>query len=265
MPVPPPRNARRQNATAAAPADSTAETSAPRLQVVLAARGVASRRQASEIIGAGRVRVNGEIVRSPGQHVDPSWDRIEVDGRALAAAPEAARTIMVNKPIGLVCSADARQGRTVCDLVAHLPERLVPVGRLDKASEGLLLLSNDGPLIARLTHPRHGHRKRYEVDVRGDLTEAALELLRSRLVLDGYRIQPAEVAVLQRGAGRHRLAVTLAEGRHHQIRRMCGQAGLEVVRLKRVAIDALTLGDLRPGGWRDLTPVELAGLRRGVG
>lgn len=238
-----------------------ADEGAPRLQNVLAQRGLASRRRAADIIRSGRVAVNGELVTEPGRRVEVPADRVTVDGRELHADRPALRTIMMNKPVGEICSADSRQGRTVCERVAHLPERLVPVGRLDRDSEGLLLLSNDGDLIAAVTHPRHRHRKRYEVDVSGPLDEAVLRRLAAPFDLDGYRTRPAEVSVLLRGRDRHRLAITLSEGRNRQIRRMCGAVGLGVIRLMRVAIDGLQLGRLSPGEWRELTDDEIASLK----
>ena len=234
-----------------------------RLQNVLARRGVASRRHAAEWIAAGRVAVSGQIVREPGWRVRPGAE-IQLDGGSLSSQAESHQTLLMYKPRGVICSADNSQGRTVCDAVRHLPARLVPVGRLDKDSEGLILLSNDGALIQRLTHPRHGHAKRYEVTVTGLLTDEALQLLGARQELDGYLTHPAGVKVLQRGRSTHTLEVTLCEGRHHQVRRLCGRAGLFVVRLLRTSVAGLTLAGLRPGEWRELTPEELAALQAGA-
>ncbi len=244
--------------------DSNAADSAklPRLQVALAERGVASRRGAADIIVAGRVRVNGEIVREPGTRVDPARNRIEIDGATLPSERESLRTIMLYKPVGLVCSADSSQGETVCNLVADLPERLVPVGRLDKDSEGLLLLSNDGKLIEHLTHPRHGHAKRYEVEVSGYLDERAFDSLGEPIEIDGRDTRPAKVEYIHRtraknGAPLFLLSFEIGEGRNRQIRRLCERAGLRVRRLVRVSLGTLTLGRLRPGEWRDLRPDEI--------
>jgi 23S rRNA pseudouridine2605 synthase len=232
-----------------------------RLQNVLAHRGVASRRHAAQLIADGRVTVGDQTVLEPGWRVVPETDEIRLDGQLLPVAAEASRTILLYKPRGVVCSADNTQGETVCDLVHYLPQRLVPVGRLDKASEGLILLSNDGDLVLRLTHPRHGHLKRYEVTVTGRLTDAALDQLGARMDLDGYLTQPAQVEVLRRGDTCHTLALTLSEGRNHQIKRLCGRAGLFVTHLSRTTFAGLTLDGLRPGEWRDLTPEELSRLR----
>jgi 23S rRNA pseudouridine2605 synthase len=243
--------------------DNRSTAAGERLQNVLAQRGVASRRHAAELIVAGRVTVSGQTVLEPGRRVAPETDEVCLDGRLLPGAKESPRTILLYKPRGVICSADNTQGQTVCDLVRDLPQRLVPVGRLDKASEGLILLSNDGDLILRLTHPRHGHLKRYEVTVTGRLTPAAIEQLGSPLELDGYRTQPARVEVLRRGDTSHVLALTLSEGRNHQIKRLCGRAGLFVTHLLRTSVAGLTLSGLRPGEWRDLTAVETAQLQRG--
>ena len=242
--------------------DDASQAKLPRLQVALAERGVASRRGAADIIATGRVRVNGEIVREPGARVDPVRDRIEIDGISLPSGREPTRTILLYKPAGLVCSADSSQGATVCDLVAGLPERLVPVGRLDKESEGLLLLSNDGRLIEFLTHPRHGHIKRYEVEVTGFLDERALDSLREPIEIDGRDTRPARVELLRRsraknGAPFSLLSFEIGEGRNRQIRRLCERAGLRVRHLVRVSLGGLSLGRLRPGEWRDLRQDEI--------
>lgn len=229
---------------------------AERLQNILARRGVASRRHAADMIRAGTVRVNGKVIREPGWRADAAADRILVAGEPLAAEAPKLRTILMNKPPGAICSADRTQGRSVCELVADLPERLVPVGRLDKESEGLLLLSNDGALVARLTHPRYGHRKYYDVTVAGSCDEGVVARLGAPMELDGRRLLPVAVGVLHRGRGRTVLRFVLQEGRNRQIRRMCALVGLEVVRLVRVGIDTLRLGSLPSGAWRDLTPAE---------
>ena len=236
-------------------------TQPPRLQLVLAQAGIASRRHAADMIRAGRVRVDGIVTREPGARVDPAISQVLCDGQPVKAALPRRRTIMMNKPPGLLCSADDGQGRTVCDLVSGLPERLVPVGRLDRNSDGLLLLSNDGALIARLTHPRYGHRKTYRVEVAGPCNKATLERLRSPMEIDGYTIRPVNVALLRKQGGHTWLRFVLQEGRNRQIRNMCAQAGLNIISLTRIAIDNLQLPeDLAPGQWRDLTPKELKSL-----
>ena len=223
---------------------------APRLQNALSQRGLASRRVAADWIRAGRVRVNGAVVLDPGLRVDPAIDAIEVDGLSLAAPPRRV-TVMLNKPKGCVCSTDRSQGRSVCDLVADAGTRLVPVGRLDKESEGLLLLSNDGGLILKLTHPRYGHTKKYRVLVRGELNNATLESLRAPIEIDGKLTRPATVEI----TAPNELLFILGEGRNQQIRRLCERANLRVTRLLRTAINDLELPpDLAPGQWREIPP-----------
>ncbi len=247
---------------------STTRPSAPieqqeeRLQNVLAHRGVASRRQAAELINAGVVTVNGTVVREQGKRVWVGRDVIAVDGKRVTIAEERKRTVLLYKPCGVLCSADSRQGQTVCDLLRrHFSERLVPVGRLDKESEGLLLLSNDGALINRLTHPRYGHTKSYLARVAGKLEEYKIELLRSPLEIDGYRIRPVAVEVVQVGRDNlHTLRFTLGEGRNRQIRKMCSMAHLVVVNLKRVSIGELRIDNMQPGQWRELSENEIAQL-----
>ena len=228
---------------------------ADRLQLVLARSGVASRRHAAEIIASGRVTVNGATITEPGFRVNPGNDAILLDSAPLPAV-ERLRTVLLNKPPGVVCSMDTTQGRSVCELV-DLPERLVPVGRLDKESEGLLLLSNDGAFIQRMTHPRHGHTKTYEVTVVGRLSSAAVRSLGEPIELDGYLTRPAHVRILSAGDTCHLVAITLSEGRNRQIRHLCARAGFHVVRLVRTAIGSLTAPTLLPGTWRDLRPADI--------
>ncbi|MBR1921871.1 MAG: rRNA pseudouridine synthase [Kiritimatiellae bacterium] len=235
-----------------------------RLQNILSHAGVASRRKAAEIIAEGRVTVDGLVVREAGARVGPSAE-VAVDGRRLSAA-EAKRTIMLNKPAGVLSSmADPFGAQTVADLV-KTPERLVPVGRLDKDSEGLLLMSNDGDLVLKLTHPRYEHEKTYVVRAAGRWSEEKLRVLRGPVKMpDGYVVRPVPVAVL---AGPENNVTTLEfrlrEGRKRQIRYMCSAAHLVVVSLRRVAVGALRLDHaLKPGEWRDLTPDELRLLAEG--
>ncbi len=232
-----------------------------RLQVVLSHSGVCSRRHAAEWIASGRVQVDGETIREPGFRV-PLGATVSVDGHALVAGGhEPHRTILLNKPRGLICSADDAEGPTVFECLRGVRERLVPVGRLDKESEGLLLLSNDGDLVNRLTHPRYGHVKEYLVTVRGEMDERAFRELSSPMTLedDGTRLAPVRVEYEgfdeRCDPPRHRLRMWLGEGRNRQIRRMCEQVGLRVTSLVRLAVNSLRLPrDLAPGQWRDLTP-----------
>lgn len=220
-----------------------------RLNAYLARAGVASRRGADELIKAGRVRVNGE----PGQlntFVARS-DRVEVDGEEVAAQRLA--YVLLHKPPGTVTTARDPQGRqTVVDLV-DLPERVVPVGRLDADTTGALLLTNDGPLAHRLAHPRYGVEKTYEVDVEGEPDDRTLARLRDGVDLDDGRTAPAKA----RRLGPSRLELVLHEGRNRQVKRMCEAVGHPVARLHRSAYAGLTLGGLEPGQWRELEPSEV--------
>lgn len=237
-----------------------------RLQNVLAKAGVASRRGSAAIIEAGRVTVDGVVFCEPGARVDPAKVSIAVDGRRLGAA-ERKRTIMLYKPVGVLSSmSDPFGGRTVADIVhGQVDERLVPVGRLDKDSEGLILMSNDGDLALKLTHPRYEHEKTYEVKVAGRWSEDKLRVLRSSVKMpDGYMTRPVPVDVIgASGDNVHELRFTLKEGRKRQIRYMCSAAHLVVLSLKRVAIGALHLpADMKPGEWRDIVEGELNDLLR---
>lgn len=230
-----------------------------RLQKYLAERGLASRRHCERYIAEGRVSVNGVVVREQGTRVSPQSDDVAVDGRPIGELREPRRTIMLNKPRGLICSASARQGRTVYDLIPALGERLVPVGRLDKDSEGLLLLSNDGDLVQKLTHPRHGHTKVYEVTVTGPVTDDVLRSLRSPITVGNRSTRPAAVSVIHqtRKGTPTGLRFVLQEGRNRQIRRLCARAGVRVQRLIRLRIGRLSLGKLAPARWRQLTPGDI--------
>lgn len=231
-----------------------------RLHAYLARRGVASRRAAERLISAGRVRVNGEVVDALGTKVDAERDCVELDGRAVLAA-EMTRSIVLNKPRGVVCTVSDPQGRpTVVDLVPR-DRRVYPVGRLDYDSEGLIVLTNDGELAFFLTHPRHAVEKEYRALVRGHLDGALLDRLRDGVLLDGSRTTPADVDVIGREGPLWWLRVIVHEGRNRQIRRMADAVGLEVVRLVRIRVGGLELGDLRPGAWRQLGLAELARLR----
>ena len=236
-----------------------------RLQNILAHAGVASRRKSAEIIAEGRVTVDGLVVREPGQKFDETVE-IKVDGRRLEPV-ERKRTIVLYTPVGVLSTlSDPFGGRTVAELV-RVPERLVPVGRLDKDSEGLLLMSNDGDLVNRLTHPRYEHRKTYLVKVAGRWTAEKLATLRSPLTLDdGYTIRPVPVEVVSEESPTVRLLkFVLGEGRKRQIRKMCSAAHLVVLELKRVAVGRFALPpELKPGDWRDLTPDEVRALQTGA-
>lgn len=226
-----------------------------RLQKLLSAAGVCSRRQAEEYLAAGRVTVNGQTA-GLGQKADLARDVVLVDGAPISA-PEAPTYLMLHKPRGYVTTLSDEKGRpTVADLVADCPARVWPVGRLDWDSEGLLLMTNDGALTHRLTHPRHQVEKEYWVTVSGDV-DAALPILKGPMALDGVPLAPAQVRVLGPG----RLAIVICQGKNRQVRRMCAAAALEVTRLKRVREGSLTLGDLPRGRWRALTAAEILDLK----
>ena len=232
-----------------------------RLQNILSHAGVASRRASAALIESGAVTVDGIIVKEPGARFSGNED-IRVDGRRIAA-PEKKRTIVLNKPVGVLSTlSDPFGGRTVADIV-KTPERLVPVGRLDKDSEGLLLMSNDGDLVNRLTHPRFEHRKTYLVKTAGRWSDDKLATLRSPLTLDdGYTIRPVPVEVVwEKPDNTQLLKFTLGEGRKRQIRKMCSAAHLVVLELKRVSVGKFVIPpDLKPGEWRDLSEEELSRL-----
>lgn len=221
--------------------------------------GVLSRRAAEAEIQAGLVRVNGEIA-SLGQKILPGVDRVEYRGNPVLPPAKSEHTyLMLNKPRGVLSSAaDDRGRRCVTDLTADAGCRVYPVGRLDYQSEGLLLLTDDGDLTYRLTHPRHEIPKIYHVTVKGCLSDGQIDALGQPLVLDGYLTQPIGVTRLEARDGNTILRMILYEGRNRQIRRTCAERGLQVLRLYRVAIGELTLGDLAPGKWRHLTAEEVA-------
>lgn len=244
-----------------------AEEETIRLQKYLEQCGVGSRRSCGSLIETGAVAVEGKRITIPGYRIPASGARITINGIPLdtSALNRAHRTIMLYKPRGLICSCDDGQGATIYDCLDGVKERVVPIGRLDKDSEGLLLLSDDGDLINRLTHPKFNHRKEYIVEVAGVVNRDVLDLLRSRMVIDGYRIQPAEVEYIEcererrNGQQLHIMRFILMEGRNLQIRKMCAKAGLRVLHLMRVAINDLRLPeDMRPGEWRDISQSEIA-------
>lgn len=233
-----------------------------RLQKLMARSGLCSRRAAEELLAAGRVRVNGEVA-ALGDRADPAHDRIEVDGKPLAAAPEPVY-LMLNKPRGYVTTlADERGRATAAELVADCGTRVFPVGRLDRDSEGLLLMTNDGALAQAMLHPRGEVDKVYQVTVSGAL-ERSPERLAAIRMLDGERIRPAKVEILRRWPGQALLEITIHEGKNRQIRRMCRQVGLNVLRLQRVREHTLSLGHLKPGKWRYLTEAEIRTLKRSL-
>ena len=225
-----------------------------RLNAYLARAGIASRRGSDDLIKQGRVKINDE----PGQlntYVHPG-DRVEVDGQPVA--PQQLTYVLLNKPAGTVTTASDPQGRpTVVQLVDEVPERIVPVGRLDADTTGALLLTNDGALAHRLAHPRYGVEKVYEAEVDGHPSAEAIRRLEAGIELDDGVTAPAQARVLQPS----RIELTLHEGRKHQVKRMCLAIGHPVRRLHRARYAGLTLEGLQPGQWRELEPSEVKRLR----
>ena len=221
--------------------------------------GVMSRRAAEKEISEGRVTVNG-VTATLGDRISPGTDVVEYKGKILKPQVSERICVMLNKPTGYVTTLSDEKGRkNVTELVADAGMRLYPVGRLDMNSDGLLLLTNDGELANRLTHPRHEIPKIYRVTVKGEVSGRAMEILTSPLVIDGYRIQPVRVKLLSldKKKSSSLLEMELYEGRNRQIRKMCAAADLKVLRLTRVAYGSLSIGDLPLGKWRYLTENEL--------
>lgn len=227
-----------------------------RLQKHLADCGIASRRKAEELIAMGKVKVNGHIAEI-GQKVDPKRDKITVRGKNVVANTTK-MYIMLHKPRGFVTTASDEKGRKcVTDLVKDAPVRLFPVGRLDMNSEGLLLMTNDGEFANRLTHPSYHVNKTYRVTVKGEVEDEKLIELREGILLDGIKTLPCDCFVAERKADRTVLIFVIQEGRNRQIRRMCEEVKLEVLRLKRTEIAGVKLGMLPRGSWRPLNEKEM--------
>ena len=233
-----------------------------RLQKILAKSGLGSRRSCELLISSGRVSVNNKIA-SLGDKADPAVDLITVDGKQIAAQ-EKLVYIAIYKPRGVLSTVSAPDPRpTVCDLV-DVPEKIVPVGRLDIESEGLMLLTNDGDLTNRLTHPRYGHEKEYRVLIARHPDDEQLTTWRRGIVLsDGYQTAPAKVRVEGFSGKGAWLRVIMREGRKRQIREVGSLLGLPVVKIIRIRIGLLYLGNLKPREWRYLEPAEVSALKTG--
>ena len=231
-----------------------------RLDKILAGTGRWSRREVKELVRQGRVTLDGAPAASPEQKLEPTAADIRVDGEPVAY--RRFTYILLHKPAGVLSAVEDSRQKTVLDLLPPelRKQGLSPVGRLDKDSEGLLLFTNDGALMQAMTHPRHQVDKTYEVTVSGTLDGAA-ERLSAVGELDGEPIVPAQVTQVWRRGGQALLLVTIHQGKNRQIRRMCAKVDLQVMRLRRIAEDTLTLGSLPPGQWRYLTEAEVSALK----
>lgn len=227
-----------------------------RLQKFLSEAGVASRRKGEEMIQAGQVCVNGRKAQI-GDTVDPAHDTVTVKGKKVQRE-QVMRYVLLHKPRGFVTTMDDELGRKcVTELVSDIPERIYPVGRLDRASEGALLMTNDGAFANAMMHPSKHISKTYRVTVRPSISEEQLIKLQTGIEIDGRMTAPADAFIISKEEGRVVLEIVLHEGRNREIRKMCEALGLEVARLKRTAIGTLKLGMLPQGEWRDLTEQEL--------
>ena len=228
-----------------------------RIQKIIASSGFCSRRAAEKLIEEGRVSVNG-LTAILGNLADDTKDVIKIDSNPLPINGQ--RTyIMLNKPRGYISTmSDDRGRKTVAELTSDVDARVYPVGRLDYDSEGLLIMTDDGEFAHELMHPSHEIKKTYEVRVQGGDVDGALPVLRSSLVIDGYKTRPAEASLLKRTEDGALISITISEGRNRQVRKMCDMAGLKVLRLRRVSEGSLKLGKLPVGQWRhlDLTEIE---------
>lgn len=235
-----------------------------RLQKIISAAGITSRRASEELIQNGQVTVNGVVVTELGTKADPAIDTITVNGKPLRVSEERLY-ILLNKPTGYITALKDGQGRRlVTDLLKDVPERVYPVGRLDYNTEGLLLLTNDGEWANRLMHPRHEVEKEYHVRVRGKVLEQQMKRMEDGVELEDGKTAPAVVRLVKSGEQNDWISVVIHEGRNRQVRRMCEAVSLSVVRLKRIRYGSLSLGTLRDGQYRYLTEAEvqeLAGLQ----
>ncbi len=237
-----------------------------RLQKIISESGYCSRRKAEELIAAKKVKVNGRPV-TLGDKADPKKDIITVnDERIYIEKKKKYSYIMLNKPRGYVTTMEDEMGRRcVTELLSGVSERVYPVGRLDRNSEGLLLFTNDGDFANSIMHPSKHISKTYRVTVRPDITDDQLVMLTEGVVIDGKKTLPATINVLTKETGRVVLQMVIREGRNRQIRKMCEAVGLEVARLKRTGVGPLKLGMLKPGTWRELSAEELRAIRNAIG
>lgn len=233
-----------------------------RIQKIIAARGICSRREAERLISEGKVKVDGRVC-ALGESADPETQSIEVNGVMLPSADENVY-VMLNKPRGIITSMSDEKGRpTVKDMVSDCPHRIYPVGRLDYDSDGLLLMTNDGELTNKLMHPSSGIFKTYRVTVSGNAI-SAVGKLKSTISVDGVNVKAKKVELLSSSPIKSVLNITIGEGRNRQVRKMCASCGLEVITLTRVSEGPMVLGDLQVGKWRYLSNEEVLMLKNAV-
>lgn len=237
-----------------------------RLQKFMADSGIASRRKSEELIAAGKVKVNGHVA-SIGDKVDPKKDIVTVSGqKVIRTKQKDYRYIMLHKPRGFITTmSDEMDRKCVAQLIEDVGVRVYPVGRLDRDSEGMLLFTNDGEFANAMTHPSKHVTKTYRVTVRPAVTEDQITALTTGIMIEGKKTLPAEVHVVTRQEGRVVLEIILSEGRNREIRKMCESLGLEVARLKRIAVGTVKMGMLKQGDWRDLTEDEVRKLKLAAG
>ncbi len=233
-----------------------------RLQKYLADAGIASRRASEKLIAEGRVSVNGEMVREMGLQVDENYDIIEFDGEVVKNTAKK-EYIMLNKPVGFITTvSDDKDRPTVMELVSDINARIYPVGRLDYDTEGLLLLTNDGDLTYRITHPKHDIEKTYVAEVTGDISMDTITRLRRGVEIDGVKTSPAEVEVIGATQYGTKVEITIHEGRNRQVRKMFEAVGCIVKKLRRTKEAGLNLGHLPLGKWRKLSESEVNMLKK---
>lgn len=235
-----------------------------RLNKYLSNSGIASRRAIDKMIRAGQISVNGKIIDELGTKIDPAKDIIVVNGKKIQKNANTAY-IILNKPLNVVSTtSDSYARKTVVDLI-DTPLRLYPVGRLDSDSIGLILLTNDGELTHKLTHPKFHISKTYEVKVKGLVTDDKLNRLRNGIRLSDGLTSPAEIELMHKQGDQAKIQFTIHEGRNRQIRRMCGAVDLEVLELKRISIGPIKLDNLKSGEYKSLTDEEISSLKKAVG
>lgn len=237
-----------------------------RLQKFMADSGIASRRKSEELIAGGKVKVNGRVA-SIGDKVDPKHDTVTVSGqKVIRTKQKDYKYIMLHKPRGFITTmSDEMDRKCVAQLIEDVDVRVYPVGRLDRDSEGMLLFTNDGEFANAMTHPSKHVSKTYRVTIRPSINEEQITALTTGIMIDGRRTLPAEVRVISKQEGRVVLEIILTEGRNREIRKMCEALGLEVARLKRIAVGSVKMGMLKQGDWRDLSEDEVRKLKIAAG